>query len=197
MGMKKKFISLLLKDFCAYFVKMLLLKEKEYVVVHFFASIITRTLSPARCRDLMVELEKQLPGMRFVISGGPADRAAALAAAEGFNATVIAGQASLQEMAQIIASSCGVVSVDTGIAHMSAQLGMRPIVLATCLGPNWWTHEQYGEKGATFFNRADLCAKWHVEKNYPDCINEIDMHVVAEAFTRNQETSRTVLNSRL
>jgi len=158
------------------------LKKNRYVVVHFFAGIKERSLSRARGRVLLAELSKKLPGMRFVISGGPADRAEALAAAEGFAATVVAGSVSLQETAQLIAESRGVVSADTGVAHLSAQLGKRPIVLATCLGPNWWFKEQYGEGAATFFNRADLCTRGHVIKNYPDCLNEIDMQKVAQAL---------------
>jgi len=158
------------------------LKKNTYVVAHFFAGIRERSLSPLRSRELLTELSKKLPGVRFVITGGAGDRAEALAAAEGFDAVVIAGAASLQETAQIIAESRGVVSVDTGLAHLSAQLGKRPVVLATCLGPNWWFKEQYGEGAATFFNRADLCAQGHVIKNYPDCLNEIDMQKVAQAL---------------
>ncbi len=154
----------------------------QYVVTHFFAGNAGRSMSPANARKLLVELGLQFPHVRFVLSGGNADRRVADEIAQGLPAAlVVAGDASLQDMMQLVHSSLGVVSVDTGIAHITAQLEKPLVVLRTCLGPNWWFPEQYGpESRVKQFSREDLCTP-HVNKNYPDCINAVDLSEVAGA----------------
>lgn len=152
----------------------------QYAVVHLFAGNKGRGLSAEKKRALLVALAEKLPGVRLVISGGAADREEALAAAKELPATVIAGEASLQELMNLIAESRGVVSVDTGVAHMTAQLGKPLIVLAACLGLHWWGPDQYGvEAPVTLFTRADLCEAGHLFKPCPDCLNAIDPETVA------------------
>lgn len=148
----------------------------SYIVVHLFAGNKGRGLHPDKKRELLVALAKKLPNTRLVISGGPADREEAQAAAEGSSATVLAGEATLQELMNLIMNSREVVSVDTGVAHLTAQLGKPLIVLATCLGLHWWGDEQYGESAKiTLFTRSDLCVTGHGYKDYPDCMNAISV----------------------
>ncbi len=157
----------------------------SYVIVHPFAGNAGRSLHPDKVRELIVELQKAAPYVHCVLSGGEVDRAVALRIAEGLpRATVVAGEATLQEMLGLIAAAAGVVSVDTGVAHLTAHLHRPLVVLRTCLGPNWWFPGQYGpDAPIAQFSREDLC-KPHVFKHYPDCINQISMAEVAAACIR-------------
>ena len=74
----------------------------------------------------------------MVIAGGASDREEALRAAESLPVMVVAGEATLQEMMNIIAHSRMVVSIDTGMAHIAAQLGKPLVVMRTCVGRAWW-----------------------------------------------------------
>lgn len=79
--------------------------------------------SLARCR-----------GVQIVLSGGPrdAERSAALTAAlaaNGIPATDVAGRFTLIEMADVLCASELVVSVNTGIMHLAALLGVPTVSL--------------------------------------------------------------------
>ena len=159
------------------------LRAREYVIVHFFAGNAGRSISPEKARSLVLELQKHLPGRVIAVSGGAADKETATRIVEGLpDVAVLAGEASLQDMMQLIVQSIGVVSVDTGIAHITAQLGSPLIVMRTCLGPNWWFVGQYGEGvPAAQFSQERLCESGHVKKDYPDCIEQIDEVKVADS----------------
>lgn len=156
------------------------LGASRYIVVHLFAGNTGRGLSPDKKHKLLVALAEKLPGIRLVVSGGVTDREEALAAAHELPATVIAGEATLQELTDLIMKSHGVVSVDTGVAHMTAQLGKPLIVLATCLGLHWWKEGQYDRQAPIrIFTRTE--ANGHSYNKYPDCINHIDIREVARS----------------
>ncbi|MFA6408162.1 MAG: glycosyltransferase family 9 protein [Candidatus Paceibacterota bacterium] len=153
------------------------LETGKYMLVHFFAGNTGRSLSPEKSREIISALHASLPDMQLVITGGVGDKESALAIAHGLPATVIAGDASLQEMMNLISQSACVVSVDTGMAHMAAQLGKQLVVLRTCLGPNWWFVEQYGKDAPiTVLSCDTACATGHRTTNgYADCINGISV----------------------
>lgn len=155
------------------------LKKGKYILVHFFAGNKGRSLSSEKSRELIAALHAKLPNLQLIITGSANDRGTALSIAQDIPAIVIAGDASLQEIMNLIKESAGVVSVDTGIAHMAAQLGKPLVVLRTCLGPNWWFPEQYGNDAPlTIFSHDEVCTGGHISKDYPDCINAIDMKEV-------------------
>lgn len=160
------------------------LKAGEYVLVHFFAGNKRRSLSPEKCRELVTALHTKLPRTPLVITGGAADRESAESIAQDLPAKVIAGDATLQEMMNLIERSRGVVSVDTGVAHIAAQLGRPLIVLRTCLGAGWWLPEQYSEHAPINVLSVDVvCANGHIRKDYPACINAITMQEVTSRAT--------------
>lgn len=158
------------------------LEEGRYIIVHLFAGNKGRGLHPDKKRELLTALVKKFPDTHFVISGGVADQEEAYSIAERLSATVIAGKVTLQELMNIIFKSRGVVSIDTGVAHIAAQLRKPLVVMHSCVGANWWLPKQYGEDARiTTLSRADLCATGHWYKEYPDCINSIDMQEAAKA----------------
>ena len=157
------------------------LQPQSYIIAHFFAGNASRSVSPQKARELVEEVQALCPDVYILLSGSSADRATAQKIADGVpRVRSIAGDASLQEMMQLVQGSLGVVSVDTGIAHITAQLQKPLVVLRTCLGPNWWFPEQYGTV-VPQFSREDLCTP-HVYQQYPDCINLIDTSAVAESL---------------
>lgn len=154
----------------------------EYVVVHLFAGGAGRGMNTDKKKELIMLLAQKNPGIKLVLSGGKQDREEALNISSDINATVIAGQTSLQELMSLISDSRGVVSLDTGVAHISAQLGKRLTVIRTCLAPNWWVGGQYGSNAPiSVFEHDEACASGHVFKDYPACINSVDLERVASS----------------
>lgn len=155
-----------------------------YIIVHLFAGNKSRGLHPDKKRELLIALAQKLPNTHLVISGGAADKKEAPHIAENISATVIAGEATLQELMNLIVKSRGVVSVDTGVAHITAQLDRPLAVLATCLGLHWWGEDQYGiDALVTLFTCSNLCMGGHVYKEYPDCMNEIDVREISQKIS--------------
>lgn len=157
------------------------LAPRQFVIVHLFAGNTKRSMSPKTGRALLVALRETLPsGVSILVSGSESDRAAALEIASGTGADVLAGRVSLQELITLLAESRSVVSVDTGVAHMAAQVGVPLLVMRTCLGPNWWYSGQYGpEARVTVFEHDAACVHGHQSKAYPACIEGIDVAAVA------------------
>lgn len=162
------------------------LESENYIVVHLFSGNKSRGLHPDKKRELLATLAEKMPNTRLVLSGGVADREETIRIAENIPATIIAGEATLQELMNLIAKSRGVVSVDTGVAHITAQLRRPLIVLRTCVGRNWWFSEQYGENvSLTIFSCDDVCAAGHVGGDYPACIHSINVEEVARSALKS------------
>ncbi len=162
------------------------LTPKGYIVVHLFAGNKSRGLHSDKKRGLLVALQQKFPNMRLIVSGGKGDREEAEHITEGLSTLVIAGETTLQELSTLIAESRGTISVDTGVAHMTAQIGTPLIVLVGCLGRHWWQDGQY-RPGApiSVFSRADLCTSGHqVSEGYSDCLGEIAIVDVVYTATK-------------
>jgi ADP-heptose:LPS heptosyltransferase len=153
-----------------------------YIVVHLFSGSKTRGLSTWHMRELLSALADEMPGITFVLSGGSGDIAEATEASKDLPAVVVAGRATLQELMNLIAMSRICVSLDTGVGHLAAHIGCRPVIMSTCLGRiSWWGPDQYGSDiPAALFTRKDLCASGHIFKPYPECLANIDMKEVAK-----------------
>ncbi len=144
------------------------------IVVHLFSGSAKRGLSAERKHALVQALERQLPtDVQILLTGTPGERAQALEAAKGTRASVHTDM-TLQETMALIAASERVVALDTGVAHIAAQLGKPLIVFTSCLGAQWWTLKQYGapETVRVCTNRA-ACGGHHAMVDYPPCLNAI------------------------
>ena len=157
----------------------LAVESGRYAIVHLFAGNTGRGLSPKNQRALVSALRERSPGTTLLLSGGKLDREQAERTARGMSdVRVIAGDTSLQDMMELITSANEVVSVDTGMAHITAHLRKPLVVLATCLGLHWWKKEQYGQQAQIqLFTHVE--PNGHTFKEYPDCINNVDMQEVA------------------
>jgi len=148
---------------------------EKYIVVHLFSGSIKRGLNAASRKKLLSALSIAIPGAPLLVSGGKGDRIEAKEAADGIpTARVIAGDASLQEMISLILQSSRVISLDTGVAHIAAQLRRPLVVMSTCLGLFWWGSDQYGAGfSIKVFNNKAACGVEHKPVEYPPCINTI------------------------
>lgn len=93
-----------------------------------------------------VELARALAArhcMSVLVTGASRDRArsealAARMAREGTDATSVAGEFSLVELADVIAACRLVVSVNTGVMHLAALLGVPTVSLEGPVAPHRW-----------------------------------------------------------
>ena len=156
------------------------LEEKKYVVLHLFSGSRTRGLSPERKRALIETLAANV-SLPIVLTGSSSETASLGALPSNARAV----QTTLQELAHLIDHAGVIVSLDTGAAHMAAHMRKPLIVLASCVGVQWWGSDMYGDKIPTaLFTRLDVCKDGHDYSGYAPCLDAIDMSgVVLRAVT--------------
>lgn len=154
-------------------------KAGQYIVVHLFAGSQTRGLDPEHQQQLVDSLVQEFPGMQLVFTGTDHDH--------GFIKKLklpqdaVLATTSVQEMAQLLKSAKGVVSVGTGPSHMASILRVPTAVMCVCHGVPWCDETQYGDAPIKVFARPDLCPAGHNGEGYARCMNGLDMHEVARA----------------
>lgn len=159
------------------------LRPGNFIVLHLFAGGLGRGMNPEKKRELIDYLVGMDRNLQIVISGGIGDREELLRITRDLPVTIIAGKTTLQELMNVIFNSRGVISLDTGVAHISAQLGKPLVVLRTCLAPNWWFAEQYGPSAPINILSSDRsCSKGHIFKDYPGCLNDIPIDDIGKAI---------------
>jgi heptosyltransferase III len=140
--------------------------------------------------DRWVDLASRLKrsAATFVLTGGPADRekSAQLASAmrtAGCSVTDLAGRLSLAELADLLAASRAVVSVNTGVLHLSAAIGARTVSLD---GPT--SSRRWGPIGprtrsveSTFANCGYLNLGWEYDGHRLNCMMGVHVSDVAKA----------------
>lgn len=153
------------------------LEGKKYVVLHLFSGSDARGLSPSRRRELVEAIVHILPaGFWLVITGSDAERKSL---DMGLPTDVILAKTSLQELAHLIDHSALMVSLDTGAAHIAAHLKKPLIVLAGCVGVQWWSKDMYGtDIPMTLF--TNTCPSGHNYSGYAKCLDDVSMDEVAE-----------------
>ena len=125
---------------------------EPYVVFHPWASG-TNSAMREWPEQSWIELARQLQekGLKVVISGSNADQKRARELANQINrdnsVEVVAGKVNLKELSNILLHAKACISVNTGIAHLSAALGVPTIALN---GP---THSiRWGVQGKNIMN---------------------------------------------
>jgi heptosyltransferase III len=105
---------------------------RPYVVVHPVASVPARSMAPAHARAMGEQL--QADGWTVVVTGGPADVAAA-AVATPPGGHDLAGATSLGDLAEVLAGAACLVAGNTGPAHLSAAVGTPVVCLFSPVVP--------------------------------------------------------------
>lgn len=151
------------------------LTDKGYLILHLFSGSDARGLSPARKRDLIEKLG--ILSIPIIVTGTAKETASLGKLPEGVRAV----QSSIQELAHLIDHAKGMVSLDTGVAHIAAHMKKPLVVLASCVGEQWWSKDQYTLGTYTLFTRSDVCEGRHDYSGYAKCLEAIDFGAVVKA----------------
>ncbi len=154
------------------------LERGNYIALHLFSGGVKRGLSFDKKKELLYAV-LQVAQLPVVLTAAPFEAAELAEIAEGLH-EVQAVCDSPRELATVLSGASSVVSLDTGAAHIAAQIGKPLVVLGTCMGRPWWRKEQYPQN-IPFFTRADLCTDGHKWVDHPACLNEVAMESVAAA----------------
>lgn len=120
-------------------------KDNNYVVFHLYpggAMSLQRSWANERWLELGKYIYKQY-GMTILFSGGPADKTdagkmASILQSAGVRSESIAGKYNLQEMASVLQYARMVVSVNTGIMHYAAAVGVPLIAIHGATSETRW-----------------------------------------------------------
>ncbi len=159
------------------------LEEKKYIILNLFSSTPARGLSLARQIDIARGLYDIFgKDKKIILTGGSFDAPIVEKIKEAVPEILDAPGLSMQELITLVAKSAGSVSLDTGVGHIGAQVGVPLVIMRTCWGYNWWNKDNYGREGIEVLSREDLCVNGHVSKNFPDCLDQIaTSNIVAAA----------------
>jgi heptosyltransferase-3 len=166
----------------------------RYVVFHPWASGSGKEFKewPAeRWSELALMASEQ--GLAVFISGGPQDAAPSAAlvetiAAAGGGTLVrsLAGELRLQDLAEVIADSVGVISVNTGIMHLAAMLGAPTVGISGPTNPARWG--PVGPRAVSVHPDCPDCGYLNLgfefPRNPPDCMGRIGVADVWAAFRK-------------
>jgi ADP-heptose:LPS heptosyltransferase len=152
--------------------------------------------------DRWVELARRLyerSRLHVVVSGGPGDvdRSRELAAAivgAGVPATSIAGQFSLLELADVLVASTMVVSVNTGVMHLSALVGAPTVSLEGPVAVHRWG--PVGPRVHSVVTTLPNCGYLDLGFEYAgerlDCMDGVSVDAVVEAVEALSTSMRGV-----
>lgn len=164
-------------------------KKGRYIIVHLFPGNEGRGFTFENKVVIVSEVARKYGSQyELIITGGLADQKTAEAVVlelrqrdqrlNSVHIEVVAGKTSLPELTSLISGAAGVVSADTGVAHLAAHMSRPLVVLRSCVGRNWWLPGQYS--GIPLVLDADqVCIAGHIGKMHPACINAIDFNKIA------------------
>ncbi len=119
---------------------LLMFDGRPYIVVHPFASSVSRSLPTERWEELLQWLTTTYPQYSIVISGGPADRIAALSLIKPMFTNVFFSEDivnSFLAKMELIGRAALYVGVDTGPTHIAAHVGVSTVVIGNNSNPCW------------------------------------------------------------
>ncbi|MES2749645.1 MAG: glycosyltransferase family 9 protein [Patescibacteria group bacterium] len=170
------------------------LHQQSYILVHPFAASISRSLPPARWQELINWLRSTYPHYSVVISGGPADRAAALALIPKNHTEVYFSQdicRSFLDSFSLSARAALFVGVDTGPTHIAAHVGALTIVVGNNSNPCWLPY--YNPTVTVLMNlsvctcqgdKTGNCFEYEDGVKYYRCMYRIPQEEIKEAISK-------------
>ncbi|HEY5178970.1 MAG TPA: glycosyltransferase family 9 protein [Dermatophilaceae bacterium] len=162
--------------------------DKPYIVVHAWPSGVHSELKewPSERWCALIRLLEE-DGYVVALSGGPADvpKSAVLAKLCSAQVADLAGQLNLAELTDVLNAAACVVSVNTGVMHMAAALGVPTVSLNGPTSERRWG--PVGRRATSVNSRFPGCGFLHLggefEGNRTDCMLGIDVQAVYEAIT--------------
>jgi ADP-heptose:LPS heptosyltransferase len=160
------------------------LEPGAYLLVHPLGGTDGRGLHLETWRSILENLVASVgKELVVVVTGGKGDAVRIARIAAGLPIRSIAGETTLQELAHLVSEARMMVSVDTGVAHLTAQLQKPLIVLRSCIGYNWWHTDQY-QGNIVVLEHDEVCAGGHLAKDFPACIGSISPEEVDAAVKK-------------
>ncbi len=106
--------------------------KKEYIVININSEAVSRRLTLAKAVEIISEAHRQIDGRILLIGGGREqlfveEVMRRLPVTESVES--VAGQTTLAQLAQILASARAVLTTDSGPAHLANALGTQTVVL--------------------------------------------------------------------
>jgi heptosyltransferase-3 len=166
------------------------LPEGAYVVFHLWPTGLRSELKewPAERWQTLGRMVVE-KGLRIVLTGSAQDRAATerfLESCSGFRGSVIngAGAYDLNEVIDLVSSSRGVVSVNTGVMHLAAASGVPTIALNGPTSAQRWG--PIGPRAVSVNSEYEGCGYlhfgWEYEGRREDCMEGISVERVLAAL---------------
>lgn len=163
-----------------YLLERLWLQEKGYVILHLFSGSDMRGLS-FEMKHRLISMLRTTLSVPLVLTGTRKETESLGELPDG----VRIAHTNVQELAHLIDHSAGIVSLDTGVAHIAAHLRKPLVVLASCVGVQWWSPAMYGKDTPyTLFTRRDVCTGGHEYRGSAKCLDAIDSAEVAKAVAQ-------------
>jgi heptosyltransferase-3 len=164
--------------------------DHPYVLLHPFGSNVKRSIPLSWIPKIISIIRAIKPGIRIVISGGPADVPKAekiKTLLSDNNVELRCGDNSVHDLVCMVQSAILYVGVDTGITHLAAMLKKKSLVLANASNPAWLP--SYNEHAIILMNKEHCtctrdkrgdCQKEIDGEIYYRCLAEIKMETIEE-----------------
>lgn len=169
------------------------IRNDSYVVFHLFpggAMDLQRRWSNERWRELAGEIHKKY-GTKILLSGGPADseeaaQVCAKLTSQGIPAENIAGKYSLADMASILQYAKLVVSVNTGIMHYAAAVGVPLVAIHGATSEVRWGPLSNNSVVVKSSPACQPCISLGFESNCtkPICMEQVTVNMVMDAVEK-------------
>lgn len=145
-----------------------IIHPSPYIVFHFFAPSVKRTLSAGRAREVLKAVLAAFPAYAIVLTSTRKDRLEAQRIGAGFSATIFEDLAA-GELTSLIKGADAYVGVDTGITHLASVLDVPVVVLGNYSNPCWLP--TYAPKARILYERKNCICNGD---KTGDCFYEIE-----------------------
>lgn len=145
------------------------LKPAQYIVINIFSGSPKRGLSPENRQRLVDVIVEHTPEYQLVFVGGQQNRVDLETLTLPSRAQIITG--SIRQLLQLLHFSKAVVSVDTGVAHISSGMGKELLVLSSYAGRGWWTNMQHPDTTYVLIGERGFDESGNKDQMFPESLN--------------------------
>lgn len=149
------------------------LNNYEYVVVNLFSGSNKRGLSHKNRQRLVDIVVKQLsPETKIVLTAGPHNKDDLQKLCLPQDVSIYTG--SVSGLLQVLYFSKGVVSVDTGVAHICSGLKKPLLVLCSFAARTWWKREQHPNTTTIIVGKPGKSESDNKLNDFPESLNNFN-----------------------
>ncbi len=170
--------------------------SKPYIVFHFFAGSIRRSVAPSHARELLVAARSRFPHHTFIVTCARGEEELAKQIGDITNNVIIKVGLSAQEIVCLLSHASMCVGAASGITHIAAHLPTPSVVLCNLSDPCWLP--LYNLRVALLFERdrcgcngdkTGECSEVTEEGVFYRCLYDIKTETVIKAMEEKIEHS--------